>query len=484
MPAAPVKLSWGEHVVEVAPDGSARLRSPSGVVARLTMESTRVTSRHLTGPDEVEFGVVASGLPGSQRHSVAEHWRLRWVLHNPGPTSAAVRLPLRIEPGEGWSAWSWAGDAHGIVLLTDHRQPGALALVLDQGRLCGTPAAGAPMLWQGDDAGPGVLQAAGPGQRVPPGGRYAVSFTARVLAGPEEAAGLLPPWAGGTVLAAGDAWSAPLADAGLDLPPPLRSWLDAEDGRVQISGAPGRHVVSVHHPRGVTAVPLDWAPTEDRTLTEWVARLSSAPGTLTPADAFCVQVARDRGLLGASSEVEDRLDRLDWTQSDSPFAVAFGVARGLAEGEAVVVSAALDRLSGLPVGIGYARTVMRAWLASVSLAMERQSSCLALLGRPASDPIAGLENALLHYRSHDSSGAQLAGIVRRSGGDVPGDPLLAGWSEQAALAGVLRLCPEGWPEAAAAAESALKTRRRVLAAYADGRIVDSEPLAWLLLDIG
>lgn len=483
MPAAPVSLVWGDHTVEVAPDGPATLRSPTGVVVRVAMESLAVTSRRLTGPDEVEFGVAIPGLHGSQRHSVTEHWRLRWVLHNRGPAGAELRLPLRIEPGEGWSAWCWAGGAHAVVALTHRQDAGAVALVLDQGHLRGTRPAEPPSLWDGDD-GPGVLQAAPAGQQLPPGGRYLVSLTGRVVARVEEVSALLPPWCSGTVLAAGDQWSAPLADAGLTVPPRLRSWLDADDGQVLLAGSPGGHLLEVHHPRGITAVPLVWAPSEDRVLADLVERVLSRAGRLGPADAYCVHIAVDRGLVRATAEVEDRLDRVTWTQSDDPLAVAFGVARGLAGGESALVSAALAQLATLPVRLGYARTVMRAWLASVALGMDAQAVCLALLGRPALDPIAGLECSLLHYRSHESGGALLAGLIRQSGGDLPGEPLVDGWARQAALAGVLRLCPEGWPEAVAAADAALKTRRRILAAYADGRIDDSEPLAWLLLDLG
>ena len=88
---------------------------------------------------------------------------------------------------------------------------------------------------------------------------------------------------------------------------------------------------------------------------------------------------------------------------------------------------------------------------------------------------------LLHYRSADAGMGALAGVIAALGGDLPGGPVGVGWVEQAALVGLLELCPEEWPLAPLAARTAEKTRRRVLAAYADGRIRSAEPLAWLLL---
>ena len=47
--------------------------------------------------------------------------------------------------------------------------------------------------------------------------------------------------------------------------------------------------------------------------------------------------------------------------------------------------------------------------------------------------------------------------------------------------GLLELCPPEWDKAGHYAQVAEKARGQVLCAYADGRIHDAEPLAWLLL---
>ena len=83
-----------------------------------------------------------------------------------------------------------------------------------------------------------------------------------------------------------------------------------------------------------------------------------------------------------------------------------------------------------------------------------------------------------------AAAAELAGVANRLGGGLPGSAPLVSWAERAQLTGLLELCPPEWEQAAHDALVADKARGQILCAYADGRIRDAEPLAWLMLNPG
>ena len=106
-------------------------------------------------------------------------------------------------------------------------------------------------------------------------------------------------------------------------------------------------------------------------------------GTNRACPRRCASSRGRRRALWLDSRAEDQLDRVDWAAGESILGVAFAFARARAQGEAVMVSDALRLLARLPVGVGYGRTVMAGWLASLSLGLDARERCLELLGRSA-----------------------------------------------------------------------------------------------------
>lgn len=435
--------------------------------------------------DEAEHSFVLGALRVHQRHAVDESWRWRWVVVNESSATLAVDLALDLVPASGWTVWCWLAGAAGLITVSPRIGAGpVLAIRLEQGHLesggaftGGDRLPGLPV-----GASPGLLRLAPADLRLDPGQRWVVTANARWVPDLVAAAALLPPWLEPVHLPAGEPWGARLADVGVTVAEPARAWYDDVEGVVWVVGPPGRHEVGVHGAQGVTRVALEWACPIDEALSMAASRaLAVRDQGFTAAEAFCTQAALDRSLLAGTSAVHDELDRFDWTRRTDLIAIAFGIARATAEGEAAMVGEALRALASLRVEVGYGRVVMRAWLASLGVGTDAHQRCLALLGRQASDATAALESSLLHYRSADAGESALAGLVGLLGGDLPGELIGVDWADQARLVGLLELCPQEWPLAAYAARTAEKTRRRILAAYADGRIRSAEPLAWLLL---
>lgn len=486
MPTPSLRLTWAEHEVVLSPDGTRVSLCRGDVpVLDLHVPTESPLGASAVDADEAEHSFVRGGLRVHQRHAVGESWRWRWVVVNESSAPLAVDLALELVAASGWSVWCWAAGAAGLITVSPRTGAGpVLAIRLEQGHLesGGTPTVGdgLPGLPVGES--PGLLRLAPTDLRLEPGQRWVVTANARWMPDLATAAALLPPWLEPVALPEGEPWGARLADVGVTVSEPARTWYDDVAGVVWVVGPPGRHEVGVHGPNGVTRLALDWAWSLDDALSVVAGRALAERGEgFTAAGAFCVQAAVDRSLLAGTTEVHDALDRFDWTRRTDLIAIAFGIARATAEGEAAMVGEALRSLASLRVEVGYGRVVMRAWLASLGVGTDAHQRCLALLGRQTSDATAALESSLLHYRSADAGESALAGLVGLLGGDLPGEPIGVGWADQARLVGLLELCPQEWPLAAYAGRTAEKTRRRILAAYADGRVRSAEPLAWLLL---
>lgn len=467
-------MVWGDAEVRVAEDGtSVRLLRGSDLVVELAWVGTRGAPAEYEADDEVEHTLATPEGRVLQRQSVDGGWRSRWVLLRDASRPAPVEDRLRVRPGPEYSLWSWGSGVTAVLVVAPSHAPGpVLGFRVEQGYLeeFGDPSVSSATV---------DYLVAPAGAELSPGQRLVTAIAADWCDTIDGLAGRFPPWLNDSQLDADESWWGEIADYGLDVPEGVA--VDYSDGVVAVVGPVGRRTLNVQTPRGLSRVPLEWVPASEAVLHSVAATALGRRDGLSVAEALCVQFAADRRALWLDARAEDQLDRVDWAATESVLGVAFGLARGRSLGEAVLVSDALRLLARLPVGVGYGRTVMAGWLASISLGLEARERCLELLGRAAVGRTASLESSLLHYRSADFGAAELAGVANRLGGLLPGEAPLITWTEQAQLVGLLELCPPEWERAAHYAHVAEKARGQVLCAYADDRIDDAEPLAWLLL---
>lgn len=467
-------MHWGDAEVRVAWDGTnVRLMRGDELVVELAWVGVVGAPAEVSVDDEVEHTLVTPAGLVLQRQAVNGGWRSRWVLTPEPGRTATVADRLRVRPGPEYTLWSWGSGVTAVLAVGPAHATGpVLGLRLEQGYLeeGGDPAASSASV---------DYLVAPAGSELGSGHRLVTSIGARWYPGIEDLAGRLPPWLNDTQLDAEEPWSSEVADFGLSGPAEVQ--VEYSDGVVGVSGPVGRRILDVQTPRGLSRVPLEWVPGFEVVLHSVASAAVGRDAGLSVAEALCVQQAADRQALWLDPSAEEQLDRVDWASNGTVLGAAFGLGRGRSLGEAALVSDALRLLARLPVGVGYGRVVMAAWLASLSLDMDSQARCHDLLGRAAIGRTASLESSLLHYRSADFGVAELAGVANRLGGTLPGEAPLLTWIEQAQLVGLLELCPPEWDQAGRYARVAEKARGKVLCAYADGRIEDAEPLAWLLL---
>lgn len=470
---SPAVLLFGSAEVQVAADGlTTRLVRGDQLVVEVGWVGAHPAAVELIADDEVEH-VLASGTARLlQRVTVAQTWRTRWVLVRDHGGAQAVDERLRVQPGPEYTLWSWAtGVTAMLAVAPAHGAGPVLCLRLEQGQLELIAAAPGRAAAEFTIAPDGALL--GTGERL---------VTVLEASWQQDLTAVearLPAWLGDTQLDHGCPWRAEIADFGISAPADVQ--LGFAEGAVLLDGPPGRRVIDVHTPRGLSRVPVEWVPPAEQVL-HHVAEAALATGRpLGAAAALCVQRAAERHAVWLEASAHDRLDRFDWARDDTIFAPAFALARGRSEGEAAVVSDGLRLLAGRAAGVGFGRLAMAGWLASLSVGLDARERCLELLGRPAVGRTAALESSLLHYRSVDFGQAELAGVYHRLGGNLPGRAPLLSWEEIASLVGLLELCPPEWPGALDYAQAAEKARGQILCAYLDGEISDPEPLAWLLL---
>lgn len=469
--SAQAVICWGEVELRVAPSGAARLLRGDDLVLELGLVDATGEAAEFETTDEVEHTLAHPVGHVFQRHSAIETWRSRWVIEAVGQQANAEQLRLWFRPGPDHTLWSWASGVTALLAVAPAHAAGPVLLFrVEQGFL--------ETFAESERAASFTLMPeAG---HLEPGQRLVTSLVADWYPSLAAVTNRLPAWFRPTSLQAGDLWLAPLADFGVSAPEPVSVEL-FEDEVGLLAGA-GRRVIDVQVPKGLARVALEWAPTVTEVLRVVARRALDSSPNLAVAEALCVQFAIDAGLLWADPATHDRLDSVDWQQDGTILAAAFGLARGRSLGEAALVSDALRQLEALPVGEGYARVAMAGWIASVSVGLEARQRCLELLGRRAVGRTAALESSLLHYRSPESAGAELAGVVNRLGGELPGEAPLLPWTERARLTGLLELAPPEWEPSSGAQEAVAKTAGQILCGYHDGRIVEAAPLAWLILN--
>ncbi len=472
--ADPEVIHWAENEVRLERDGSMmRLVHGRNLVVEMGWANAHAVAPSLVADDEVEHSLTVAAGRLLQRAAINDGWRNRWVLVRDHDGAAEVNERLRVCPGPEYTLWSWASGVSAILAIAPRHEPGpVLAFRLEQGYLEQARQPGASARWVEYRVTP-------PGTVLETGERMVTVLSGKWYPDVHAFEERLPGWMLDTQLDDGVTWWGDLADSGLAVPDGLE--LGFFDGQVSVDAPVGRHVIEITDARGLSKVPLEWVPQLEQVLHQLVNRVLGEDRTPTAAEAFCIQLAADRRAVWLDPKAHDLLDQLDPLSDDSLFGPAFALVRGRALGEAAVVSDALRLLSRRPVGVGYGRVVMAAFLASVSVGMDAQARCLELLARPAVGRTAALESSLLHYRSADFGARELGGLLNRLGGLLPGEAPLTSWAESAALVGLLELCPPEWAEATRCAHVAAKVRGSILCAYLDQRIVEAEPLAWLLL---
>lgn len=472
---APAVVHWGDAEVRLESDGSAiRLVRGQNLVVEIGWVHAEGSEPAVITDEEVEHELATQAGRLLQRAAVGDGWRNRWVLVRDHDGSVQVEERLRVRPGPEFALWSWdAGVSAMFTIAPAHASGPVLAFRLEQGYL----EQAEPVTSPSSSAVEFLVAPIGTVLEV--GDRMVTVLAAQSYPTMADFETKLPAWMLETQCDDGVTWWGDLADFGVSVPDGLE--LGYFDGAVSVDGPAGRRVIEVTSPKGLSRVPLEWVPQVQEVLHRVAAATLAAEAEPSVAEAFCVQLAADRNTVWLDDAAHDRLDRVDWHNSDSLLAGAFALARGRSQGEAALISDALRWLARQPVGVGYGRVAMAGFLASVTVGLDAQSRCLDLLARTAVGRTAALESSLLHYRSADFGHAELAGVVNRLGGLLPGQAPLLGWSEFAQLIGLLELCPPEWPDAAYYAQVASKARGTLLCAYVDGRVAEAEPLAWLML---
>jgi len=462
-------MRWGAFRVEVTPDGLGfGLANGDDVWAHFELDGVEPAGCFADDPDEAEHGFSLGAISCAVRHSIGQAWTVRWALSANDSEGTAEAPRLRVRPGGGFVAWAWAAGAEGVIAVAPGRRAGpVVGLRLTHGWLQGTI--------DGFAMVPADLS-------IHPGRRWVGTLRAELYPAMDALAARLPSWLAPLELSAGQPWDFREPDHALVVEPPATT--RAEGDAVLVIGEAGRAAVRLHSPRGLTALTLSFAPTLDTLLAAGAAHVLRAVGGVTAAAAFVVAEALGRSLISEPSAAERLLDSFDWGRDGDLLAIATGVVRGQRAGNTRMVRAALRRLRVVHPQLGYGRVVMAAWLASLAIGEDARDDAMALLTRPTGSEWVALELSVLNLRSVEVAGGLFAGLINALGGDLPGEPIGLDVVQQAHLVGLLQLCPEEWPMAAAAASCALKNSRRLLASVVSSGF--SEPddlavLAWLAL---
>lgn len=462
-------MRWGAFTVEVAADGAGfRLLHGSDEWATFSLHGVRPSGRFTDDDDEVEHAFGCSGCSFAVRHSVGQHWTIRWALSAAEP-SELVQVPsLRVRPGQVSVVWAWAAGAEAVLVVAPRRRAApVVGLRLTQGWL------------RASDDG---FELAPEGLTIEPGRRWVGSLRAELHTDLAQLAARLPAWLAPLEMPAGQPWEFRQPDHALVVEPPATTRVEGD--AVQVIGEAGRAAVVLHSARGLTALTLSFAPTLDTLLAAGASTVLRDRLPPSPAAAFVVAEALGRSLVSQPQAAEEWLDDYDWEHTTDLLAIAGGIVRGQRSGNARAVRVALRQLQLVHPQLGFGRVVMAGWLAGLALGEDVRDEAVALLSRPSGTDWVGLELAVLNLRSAEVAGPLFSGLINTLGGDLPGEPVGLDAVQQVQLTGLLQLCPEEWPMAVGAAACATKNSRRLLAQVAASDFANPEDLAvlaWLAL---
>ncbi len=463
-------MRWGQFLIDVGEDGSRVVVSRAGEEwLTLKLRGLKALGGFIEDLDEVDHAFEQGPLRLAVRHSVGEHWTLRYALSAHGDAEPAS-WRLNYQAGPATCTWVWAAGAEGRLLVAPRDAKGpVLSFRLISG-------------WLEEDDGrlwviPRELE-------LPDGGRFATTLQVSQVADLAEVGAGLPSWLPAMTVPDGE--PVELATPDWAVVPP-GNWEHVFDqGVYSVLPRLGVHRVTVHSPRGLTHLDVATAPP----LTELLVRradelsrqqLEQTAGELGSASAFVITEALARGLMSAPREAEELLEGQRPVAGDL-LGIAVLAARSSRLGRTRGVRTALNLLGRSPVVRGYGRVVMRTWLAALALGLDAQEEAGRLLARGCSDPWGAFEQRLFTLRSAEGAAPAVAGLVNVLGGGLPGHPGEADDVEVAHAVGLLSLCPEEWPGAHTSAEAVGKSRLQLLARLVDEP--DDEVLAWLVLGEG
>ncbi len=407
------------------------------------------------------------------------------TLDHSGAADAEVpAVGLALEPEPGWSAWAWSADTDGLALLTrDDGSPGGVACTLRQGFWRAEPQRPVFAAEPADavlSPGSGAFHLVAPGTTLAAGRRLTTVLRVAEVADADAAAGLLPGWLPDLVAPEGAEVLLRTPDVGV-LPGPGVDAVTVADA-LALTGPPGHREVALHGVRGVTRLRVTWAPH----LAPWLAEYahvmrSRRPSAVSTATGAVVAEALHRRTVLDPDAALDWLEREDWLARCDLLGVAAASALAVETADAALIDDAWRALRAAPTASGFGLVALRLWLATVTVTGAAADLAGELRRRPGPDAETELVLGLLGHGDAAQVRPRLAGIVRRLGGTLPGQPLGLSAADAARLVGLLRLCPEGWDIAPLAAETAEKTTRLLLADYADGLHRNLDGLAWLLV---
>ena len=409
-----------------------------GLLARGGLVTARVGGREVawesagltTDVDELEVTRHSDvGIRATLRHTFDGGWRVRLLLHNPGPTAVGlddVTLTCRAASATLTCAYAAGAEASYAV------QPvGGDGPVLN-GRL----ESGVQRRVDDDGLGLGSV-------RLEPGGRQVVRWRWEVLARPRDVprSGARPAT---TWLTDGQGVTVD-ATADVAVVAPGLEQVSVAGGRELDASAPGEYPVELRSARGTTAFVLRWAPD----LPELVSDAATAAmrgararsGAVRLADAatgIVLQEVLDRAPLLDLDEAQDALDLLAGALSEvsrpDPLSLAFLAREADRSGDVMLLNRAYAELLAAPAPVP-----------GLGLVAARIAVSTIRTGRPVHvltehlERLAWLEPRLRTADAGGGSGVELALLVgRRDAG--PADEALA-----AALRGLGAALGSGLP---------------------------------------
>lgn len=432
--------------------------------------------------EEMSVEVGEFGVRLSQRE-LGDGWVSELRLDNRSEREQAlppVGMVVRVEPG--WAGWSWTAETDGFVVVAPEEGDGEALLVrLRQGflRACVTAPTFVPAGRRTDALEPGMAAffLANPAGSLRPFGRQTTRLEFSAIPEPGHARGVMPAWVPELIARPGDEIRFETPDQALV--PGHGARLAADDVVGVLTGSPGHRELAVHGARGITRLLPAFEPDAAALAAELVTPLlQRRPAGLPTAAGAVAAAALARRAASYPNAVLDWLEQEDWIARGDQFGPLVAMVVAVETHDEALGAAALDALRERRFGAGDGLIASWCWLAGLQLGVP-PLDLSGVLGK-AVTPDEELEAALIGRGEESGYDAGVRALVRRLGGDLPGEPIGLGAAEAGLAIALLRAVPEeaaARPEAVGASD---KAAALLAADYVDGLQPTYDGLAWLL----
>lgn len=392
-------------------------------------------------------------------------------------------LGVAVTLAPGVSGWAWTSDTDGFWVIAPASGP-CLLMVMRRGFLRAarrTPVFAASVR-RGDGLAAGVaaFHLADPEGALRGFGRHQTTLEFSVVAGLEDARGVLPGWLPEPVRAVGDPFVLDLPDQAIV--PGAGLQVFTENTTCYLSGTPGHHEVAVHGVRGVQRLQLSVTPDLEPFLADVTTALKSTrPSAVPSATAALIACALARRSIHDPDAALDWLEREDWLARDDVFGPAIAAVVANETLDDALLGAACEAVVALPAQRGRGLVATRCWLAALRAGYPPPALSRVLATVDAADPVARLEAVVLSNGDSAVGEPIACQLVRRLGGSLPGAPMGLPEADAGLAVALLRLVPERWAVREAALAASEKASRLLLADHAAGLHPSYDGLAWMLL---